>query len=78
MAFNLNSTIAKIRKEEAKLTGVRKDVEKKLKNFAKILRALGGASAGPNKRRKKMSAAGRRKIAAAQKARWAKVRAEKA
>jgi hypothetical protein len=78
MPFNLNSTIRRIRKEEARLTGVRKDIEKKLKNFAKILRALGGASAGPKKRRKKMSAAGRRRIAAAQKARWAKVRAEKA
>jgi len=77
MAFNLNSTIAKIRKEEAKLTGVRKDIENKLKRFAKILRALGGTSSAPKKRRKKMSAAGRRKIAAAQRARWAKVRAEK-
>jgi hypothetical protein len=77
MAFNLNSTIRKIRKEEARLTGVRKDIEKKLKNFRRILSALGGATAGPKKRRKKMSAAGRRKIAAAQKARWAKIRAEK-
>ena len=77
MAFNLNSTIRRIRKEEARLTGVRKDIEKKLKGYAKILRALGGASAGPKKRRKKMSAAGRRAIAAAQKARWAKVRASK-
>jgi len=77
MAFNLNSTIAKIRKEEAKLTGVRNDIEKKLKRFAKILRALGGSSTAPNKRRKKMSAKGRRAIAAAQKARWAKVRAQK-
>jgi hypothetical protein len=77
MAFNLNSTIAKIRKEEAKLTGVRNDIEKKLKNFRRILTALGGASASPKKRRKKMSAAGRRAIAAAQKARWAKVRATK-
>jgi hypothetical protein len=76
MAFNLNSTIRRIRKEEAKLTDVRKDIEKKLKNFGKILRALGGASAGPKKRRK-MSAAGRKKIAAAQRARWAKIRAEK-
>jgi hypothetical protein len=77
MTFNLTSTINKIRKEEARLTGVRKDIEKKLKNFGKILRALGGASADPKKRRKKMSAAGRKKIAAAQRARWAKIRAEK-
>jgi DeoR/GlpR family transcriptional regulator of sugar metabolism len=76
MTFNLSSTINKIRKEEARLTGVRKDIEKKLKGYAKILRAFGGASA-PKKRRKKMSAAGRRAIAAAQKARWAKIRAQK-
>jgi hypothetical protein len=77
MTFNLSSTINNIRKEEARLTGVRNDIEKKLKRFGKILRALGGASAGPKKRRKKMSAAGRRAIAAAQRARWAKVRAAK-
>jgi hypothetical protein len=77
MTFNLSSTINKIRKEEARLSGVRKDIEKKLKGYAKILRALGGASAGPKKRSKKMSASGRRAIAAAQKARWAKIRAQK-
>jgi hypothetical protein len=77
MAFNLNSTIRKIRREQAKLIGVRSDIEKKLKNFGKILRALGGVSAAPKKRRKRMSAAGRRAIAAAQTARWAKIRAQK-
>ena len=77
MTFNLTSTINKIRREEARLTGVRKDIEKKLKRFGKILRVLGGDSAGPKKRRKKMSASGRRAIAAAQKARWAKIRAQK-
>jgi hypothetical protein len=77
MAFNLNSTIRKIRKEEAKLTSLRDDIEKKLKNFGKILSALGGASAAPKKRRKGMSAAGRKRVAAAQRARWAKIRAEK-
>jgi hypothetical protein len=77
MPFNLNSTIRRIRKEEARLTGVRKDIEKKLKNFGKILRALGGASTAPKKRRRKMSAAGRRAIAAAQRKRWAAVKAKK-
>jgi hypothetical protein len=77
MTFNLSSTINKIRKEEARLTGVRNDIEKKLKRFGKILRALGGASVDPKKRRKKMSRAARKKIAAAQKLRWAKVRAAK-
>jgi hypothetical protein len=77
MTFNLGSTINKIRKEEARLTGVRKDIEKKLKNFGKILRALGGDSSGPKKRRRKMSAAGRRAIAAAQKKRWAAIKAKK-
>lgn len=77
MAFNLNSTIRKIRKEQAKLAAVRNDIEKKLKGYAKILRAFGGASTGPKKRRKGMSPAGRKRVAAAQRARWAKIRAEK-
>jgi hypothetical protein len=77
MAFNLNSTIRRIRKEEAKLSRAQKEIQRKLKSFRKILSALGGASAAPKKRRKKMSVSARRKIAAAQKARWAKVRAAK-
>jgi hypothetical protein len=58
MAFNFNSTITKIRKEDRKLLSAR------------------GASV-PKKRRKKMSASARKKTAAAQRARWAKVRAAK-
>jgi hypothetical protein len=50
MAFNLNSTIRKIRREESKLIRLQNDIQKKLKTFGKILRALGGASASPKKR----------------------------
>ena len=77
MAFNISSTINKIRREEAKLIRAQKAIGKKLKGFRKILSALGGAAVGPKRRRKKMSKSARRKIAAAQRARWAKVRAEK-
>jgi hypothetical protein len=42
MTFNLDSTISKIRKEEAKLSRAHKEIQKKLKGFRKILSALGG------------------------------------
>jgi hypothetical protein len=55
------------------------DIKDKIESLQKQLtRLLGGTdgAAAPRKRRK-MSAAGRRKIAAAQKARWAKVKGRK-
>jgi len=72
MPINLNSIAKTLRAEE-------KALEKRLGKIKKALVAFAGLSgnSGPKKRRKKMSAAGRKKIAAAQKARWAKVRAEK-
>jgi hypothetical protein len=72
MPINLNSIAKTLRAEENAL-------EKRLGKIKKALVAFAGLSgnSGPKKRRKKMSAAGRKKIAAAQKARWAKVRAEK-
>jgi hypothetical protein len=72
MPINLNSIAKTLRAEE-------KAVEKRLGKIKKALVAFAGLSgnSGPKKRRKKMSAAGRRSIAAAQKARWAKIRAQK-
>ena len=72
MPINLNSIAKTLRAEE-------KVLEKRLGKIKKALVAFAGLSgnSGPKKRRKKMSAAGRRAIAAAQKARWAKVRAAK-
>jgi hypothetical protein len=72
MPINLNSIAKTLRAEE-------KTLEKRLGKIKKALVAFAGlaGNSGPKKRRKKMSAAGRRAIAAAQKARWAKVRAGK-
>jgi hypothetical protein len=72
MPINLNSIAKTLRAEE-------KALEKRLGKIKKALVAFAGPSgnSGPKKRRKKMSAAGRRSIAAAQKARWAKIRAQK-
>jgi hypothetical protein len=72
MPINLNSIAKTLRAEE-------KALEKRLGKIKKALVAFAGLSgnSGPKKRRKKMSAAGRRSIAAAQKARWAKIRAQK-
>ena len=72
MPINLNSIAKTLRAEE-------KALEKRLGKIKEALVAFAGLSgnSGPKKRRKKMSAAGRRSIAAAQKARWAKIRAQK-
>jgi hypothetical protein len=72
MPINLNSIAKTLRAEE-------KALENRLGKIKKALVAFAGLSdnSGPKKRRKKMSAAGRRSIAAAQKARWAKIRAQK-
>jgi len=66
------------------LQGQRAQVEKELAKLDKaiaVLRELSGTSSTPNQngKRRTLSAAARRKIAKAQKARWAKLRqAEKA
>jgi hypothetical protein len=72
MPINLNSIAKTLRAEE-------KALEKRLGKIKKALVAFAGLSgdSGPKKRRKKMSASARKKIAAAQRARWAKVRAAK-
>jgi hypothetical protein len=72
MPINLNSIAKTLRAEE-------KALEKRLGKIKKALVAFAGLSgnSGPKKRRKKMSAAGRKRIAAAQRARWAKIRAAK-
>jgi len=58
-----------------------KEVRKEIKRLQKIAKLLGdgsGKSTAKQGTRKPMSAAGREKISAAQKARWAKVRKAKA
>jgi hypothetical protein len=62
----LAGIIRQLKKEQHQLT-------RQLKGVAAALAAFGGAY-GKGYRRRKLSAAGRARIAAAQRARWAKVR----
>jgi len=60
----------------------KEQIEKAEANIAEILAELGvslapAAAPAPKRKKRKMSAAGKARIAAAQKARWAKVRAAK-
>lgn len=79
MAKTLIQTVVKqLQHERARLEDELHRVTSALTTFGKVyLQGRKSASAaGPTKRRT-MSAAGRRRIAAAQRARWAKVRAAK-
>jgi hypothetical protein len=66
---NLSSIIAQLKKE-------RDRVEKQLSGMDTALRAFAGvySNGQPSRQRRKMSAKGRAKIAAAQRRRWAKFR----
>jgi len=70
---NLSGVVTQLRKERDK-------VEKQLSALNVALAAFVGTYYGakPTRKKRTMSAAGRKKIAAAQRARWAKVRAKKA
>jgi hypothetical protein len=67
---NLSSIMKQLRKE-------RDRVEKQLTGLNAALTAFAGVYGGstPSRKRRKMSVAARKKIAAAQRRRWAKVRA---
>ncbi len=69
---NLSSLVKQLRKE-------RDRVEKQLSGMDAALRAFANVYGGgkPTRKRRKMSAKSRAKIAAAQRRRWAKVRATK-
>jgi hypothetical protein len=73
--LDLTGTLKSLQQERAR---IHQELDK-LDGAIDVIRELAGAKASPNGRPKKrtMSAAGRRKIAKAQKLRWAKVRAEK-
>jgi len=65
-----------------KITEVLKILQQNVDTMQKVIKMLGGvrvkkASKTTEKPRRKMSAAGRKRIAAAQRARWAKIRAAK-
>jgi hypothetical protein len=69
---NLSGIMTQLRKE-------RNRVEKQLAGLNAALTAFASAYGGskPNRKRRKMSAKSRAKIAAAQRARWAKFRAKR-
>ena len=69
---NLSSIIAQLKKE-------RDRVEKRLTGLNAALAAFAGvySNGQPSRKRRKMSAKSRAKIAAAQRARWARVRKSK-
>jgi len=52
-------------------------MQRHLAGIDAALRAFAGAYTKPTRKRRKMSVAARKKIAAAQRARWAKVRAKR-
>ena len=56
-----------------------RELQRNVDRLQKVIKLLGGVQkkAKAGKPRRKMSAAGRKRIAAAQRARWAKVRAAK-
>ena len=57
-----------------------KQVRQEIERLSKVLYLLGGTAGSKPataRKKRKMSAAGRRRIAAAQRARWAKLRAAK-
>jgi hypothetical protein len=62
------------------LESITKEIRSEIAKLNQVLHLLGGGAKTKVKRakpRRKMSAAGRKRIAAAQRARWAKVRAAK-
>ena len=79
----LEATVKELQQQKKRvlrqIDGLRAEV-KKLRNAIKVLTKLSGpvAVAAKPARKRKISAAGRRAIAAAQRARWAKIKAKKA
>lgn len=60
------------------LKAITKEIRKEIAKLSQVLHLLEGRAKTKIKRaRRKMSAAGRKRIAAAQRARWAKIRAAK-
>jgi len=67
MKLNLSPLLSKLRKEEKSLAGRLKHVKRVLRGLERL-----GQSVAGKPRRKKRSAAVRRRMAAAQRKRWAK------
>jgi hypothetical protein len=72
---NMSKVVKQLSKERTRLTDELHRVTAALTAFGKVY--MGGGQITTRKKRT-ISAAGRKKIAAAQRARWAKIRAKKA
>jgi hypothetical protein len=59
------------------LKAIKKGIKKEIANLSRALRVLEGIGEKQIKRARKISAAARKRMAKAQKARWAKIRAAK-
>jgi len=59
------------------LKSITKEIRKEIAKLSQVLHLLEGRAKTTVKRARKISAAGRKRIAAAQRARWAKIRAAK-
>lgn len=73
--MNLSKVVKQLAKERARLTNELHKITAALTAFGKVYR--NGTRPKTTRRRSKISAAGRKRIAAAQRARWAKIKAKK-
>jgi hypothetical protein len=79
MANTLIQTVVKhLQHERARLEGELHRVTAALTTFGKVYMQGGKAGSASGRKKRTISVAGRKRIAAAQRARWAKVRAAKA
>ena len=74
---DLDAVLEQLRQERKRAEGELKQLEKVIAQLSKVRHGNSHASSGPGKRMKhRLSAAARERIAAAQRKRWAKVRAQ--
>jgi len=71
--MNMSKVVRQLSKEHARLTNELHKITAALTAFGKVYRN----GTQPTRKRNKISAAGRKRIAAAQRARWAKIKAKK-
>jgi hypothetical protein len=73
---DLDAVLEQLRQERKRAEGELKQLEKVIAQLSKVRAGSSRNSPGTGKRRGQLSAAARERIAAAQRMRWAKVRAQ--
>jgi hypothetical protein len=73
---DLDAVLEQLKKERERAVGELKQLEKVIADLSRVTTKGLGASSRFGKRKHQLSAAARERIAAAQRARWAKVRAQ--